>query len=190
METSGWGQEALAPLWWGMWAPVYFHPQCSLLPHTYLLSSITLPCDPCAQSSLWLWGKGEVNKTPHWVHFAPLPQTIWTPQSSGRCVCPNWEPQPCSLTCPYACHADQPPLWEPREHQHHPVPRLKATHALEHISCLPGLLPQLLKVPLNLCSLAIDPPEGRDPGPVPSLDSSVDRKETEKICWGFLLVVF
>lgn len=124
-------------------------------------------------------------------NFLHLPNLVGAAKARAGCVSPNWESQPCSLTCPHTSHTGQPSLWELRKQQHHSVSRLQATRAPQNVSCLPGLLPQLLKAPLDLCSHAIDPSEGRDWGPVPSLGSGIGKKvETigEEFC--LLAVVF
>ena len=116
-----------------------------------------------------------------------LPDIVDAAKTRAGCISPNWESQPCSVTCPHTSHADQPPLWEPREHQHHSVSRLQATGTLQHISRLPGLLSQLFKAPLDLCSCTINAPEGRDWGPVPSLESCTGKKEKNPHHgWGIL----
>ena len=151
--------------------------------HTDLLWSITVLSGPCTQSCCdW-----KVNKTPHEVQLAPSPRHCGCCPNSGY-VSPTWESQPGSLTCPHTSHADQPPLREPREHQHHSVSRLQATGTLQHISRLPGLLPQLFKAPLDLCSCTINPPEGRDWRPVASLENCIGKKEMENMGEDFCLL--
>lgn len=63
--------------------------------------------------------KGKVNGTARRVQFAHLPRLVDTTKL--------WQ-WPCSLTCPHASYVDQPPFWDSREHEHHPVAGLQAAH--------------------------------------------------------------
>ena len=119
-----------------------------------------------------------------------LPDIVEAAQTQAGCISPNWESWPCSLTCPHTSHTDQPPLREPREHQHHSVSRLQATGTLQHISRLPRLLSQLFKAPLDLCSCTINPPEGRDWGPVPSLESCIGKNKWKQWVRIFVCLLF
>lgn len=66
-----------------------------------------------------------------------------------------------TTTCSEACDINQPPLWDPGQHEEDAVLFAQLTDLRENIGQFPGMEPQLLKPPLDLPLFVTQPPEGR-----------------------------